>query len=175
MVRRRLLGGIGLSLIGAWCVTALVVAAGPSPVADAAMQGDRDATRSLLKQGADVNAAQSDGMTALHWAAVKNDVELARMLLYAGANVKAATRIGAYTPLLMASKNGDAPMIETLLSAGADPNSATTNGASALMLAGIEVPIRTATTMPIALRTSAGVQGILSVCALVTSSAAPQF
>src|SRR5439155_10145731 len=43
--------------------------------------------------------------------------------------------IGAYTPLLMASKNGDAPMIETLLSAGADPNSATTNGTSALMLA----------------------------------------
>src|SRR3989442_8658160 len=98
------------------CVTALVVAAGPSPVADAAMQGDRDATRSLLKQGADVNAAQSDGMTALHWAAVKNDVELARMLLYAGANVKAATRIGGDTPPLFGRKNSERPKVENRFS-----------------------------------------------------------
>ena len=49
----------------------------------------------LLKQAADVNAAQGDGMTALHWAAMKNDAELAQTLLYAGANVRATTRIGA--------------------------------------------------------------------------------
>src|SRR5205823_7486029 len=67
--------------------------------------------------------------------AQKGDVELAKLLLYASANVKATTRIGGYTPLLMASKNGDAPMIGTLLTAGADPNSATTNGTTALMLA----------------------------------------
>ena len=44
--------------------------------------------RALLKDGADVNAAQGDGMTALHWAAQKGDVELAKMLLYAGANAE---------------------------------------------------------------------------------------
>ena len=61
-------------------------------------------------------------MTALHWAAQKGDVELAKMLLYASANLKATTRIGGYTPLLIASKNGDAAMIETLTKAGADAN-----------------------------------------------------
>ena len=42
-----------------------------------------DAVRALLKKGADVNAAQGDGMTALHWAAMKGDAELAQMLIYA--------------------------------------------------------------------------------------------
>jgi ankyrin repeat protein len=37
----------------------------------------RDAVKALLKQAADVNGAQGDGMTALHWAAMKNDAELA--------------------------------------------------------------------------------------------------
>ncbi len=69
------------------------------PVADAAQRGDREAVKALLKHATDVNAAQGDGMTALHWAAMNGDVELAQMLVYAGANVKATTRIGAYTPL----------------------------------------------------------------------------
>src|SRR5690348_17087301 len=38
-------------------------------VADAAMTGDAALVRTLLKGGEDVNAAQGDGMTALHWAA----------------------------------------------------------------------------------------------------------
>ena len=46
-----------------------------------AMQGDRDGVRALLKQNVDVNVAQGDGMTALHWAAYRNDVEMAKMLL----------------------------------------------------------------------------------------------
>ena len=37
-----------------------------SPVADASMRGDKAAVRELLKQGADVNGAQGDGMSALH-------------------------------------------------------------------------------------------------------------
>ena len=68
------------------------------------MQGNRDAVRALLKQAADVNAAQGDGMTALHWAAMKDDADLAQTLLFAGANVRATTRIGAYTPLILAAK-----------------------------------------------------------------------
>ena len=70
------------------------------------MQGDREAVRTLLKQAADVNAAQGDGMTALHWAAMNGDAELAQMLLFAGANVRATTRLGAYTPLILAAKQG---------------------------------------------------------------------
>ena len=58
------------------------------------------AVKALLKQAADVNAAQGDGMTALHWAAMNGDAELAQMLIFAGANVRATTRLGTYTPLL---------------------------------------------------------------------------
>src|SRR4051812_40650258 len=79
----------------------------PAAIVDAAMQGNREAVRTFLKDGADVNTTQADGMTSLHWAVQKSDVELAKILLYAGANVKATTRIGGYTPLLMASKAGD--------------------------------------------------------------------
>ena len=57
-------------------------AAAPSSVAEAAMQGNRDAVKTLLKDGADVNTAMGDGMTALHYAAARHDVELAKMLLY---------------------------------------------------------------------------------------------
>ena len=111
------------------------VRAANAPVADAAQQGDRDMVKALLKQAADVNAAQGDGMTALHWAAMKNDADLAQTLLYAGANVRAMTRIGNYTPLILAAKNGNAAVLEPLLAAGADANSKTANGTTALMLA----------------------------------------
>jgi uncharacterized protein len=99
-----------------------------SPVADAAMRRDRDAVRALLQNGADVNAAQGDGMTALHWAAGHGDVELANMLLYAGARVDAVTRNGNYTPLHLAGRAGNAQVVGPLLKAGADPNAPTSSG-----------------------------------------------
>lgn len=109
----------------------LTAASAPeSPVADAAMRRDAAAVKQLLKQGADVNAAQGDGMTALHWAAMHNDAELARMLLYAGARKDAATRNGTYTPLHLAARNGSAAVVKALLVAGANANSATTSGAA---------------------------------------------
>ncbi len=110
-------------------------AAGTASIADAAQQGDRDAVSALLKQAADVNAAQGDGMTALHWAAMKNDAELAKTLLYAGANVRAKTRIGEYTPLVLAAKNGNALVLPGLIEAGADVNTKTSNGTTPLMFA----------------------------------------
>jgi uncharacterized protein len=122
------------SALAAVALSVLLHAA-PASLAGAAMEGDKDTVRTLLKSGADVNSAEGDGMTALHWAAQKGDVELARMLLYAGANVRATTRLGGYTPLLMASKAGDKAMIEALVTAGADPNTPTTNGTTPLMLA----------------------------------------
>src|SRR6266508_3811438 len=127
---------VSMSALGALCLSALIHAAAPATsVVEAAMQGNKEAVRALLKQGADVNSALGDGMTALHWAVQKGDIKLAQTLLYAGANVKATTRIGAYTPLLIASKNGNAAMIETLVGGGADPNMATSNGTTPLMFA----------------------------------------
>jgi ankyrin repeat protein len=125
------------SLLFAGALSAgLIHAASPAAsIVDAASQGNRDAVRTFLKDGADVNTSQPDGMTSLHWASQKGDVELAKTLLYAGANVKATTRVGGYTPLLIASKIGNAPMIETLAAGGADANAATTSGTTALMFA----------------------------------------
>ena len=89
---------------------AVLIAAGPaeSPVADAAAKGDVETVRSLLRDGADVNAAQGDGMSALHWAAERGDVALMDVLLYAGAELEASTRIGHYRPLHIAARNGKA-------------------------------------------------------------------
>src|SRR5215831_15202950 len=133
MLRRSpiLIGALGL------CMTAWLTAApSGSPVADAAMHGDRDGVRGLLKQGADVSASQGDGMTALHWAAERGDAALAEMLVYAGANVAAVTRIGQYTPLHLASKSGSTTVVDALIKAGADVKARTTNtGVTPLHLA----------------------------------------
>ena len=112
----------GRSVILCTSIVALVSAATDNRLADAAMQGNKEGVRSLIEQKADVNTAQGDGTTALHWAVYKDDAEMTKMLLAAGANVKAATRVGAITPLMMACKNGNPATTELLLKAGADPN-----------------------------------------------------
>src|ERR1700683_2730418 len=122
-------------LVGIFTITAMVAAGADTRLADAAEQGDRDAVRSLIAQKVDVNLAQGDGSTALHWAAYKDDVEMAKMLVAAGASVKATTRVGSLTPLFMACKNGSAGMIEVLVKAGADPNFADEHGTTPLMMA----------------------------------------
>src|SRR5581483_7188488 len=127
--------GLGALLVALGFGVLLRAAASSSSLADAAQGGNRDEVRALLKQAADVNASQADGMTALHWAAMRNDAELAQTLLYAGANVKATTRINSYTPLLLAAKNGNAAVMDPLIKAGADVNASTSNGTTALMFA----------------------------------------
>jgi ankyrin repeat protein len=128
--------------IGALFATTLLSAAPTAPVADAAEKRDKEAVGALLKQAADVNAAQGDGMTALHWAAMHNDAALASMLLYAGANPKARTRVGGYTPLLLAATNGNADVIAPLLKGGAEVNGATANGTTPLMFAAASGDVR---------------------------------
>jgi ankyrin repeat protein len=129
--------GLTATAFGALCLTALLGAApSSSPVADAAMRGDREAVRALLKQGADVSAPHGDGMTALHWAAERGDAVMTEMLVYAGANVAAVTRIGQYTALHLASRVGSAPVVQALIRAGADVGARTTTTAvTALHLA----------------------------------------
>ena len=109
-----------------------------STVADAAARGDKTAIRDLLKQGADVNAAQGDGMSALHWAAERGDAELADLLIYGGANTGAVTRIGQYTPLHLAAKTGSPAVVKALIKAGADVNAKSNpSGATPVHLAAL--------------------------------------
>ena len=120
--------GIALSGIGYGAVVG-------ADAANAAESKNTDALKALVKQRADVNAAQPDGTTALHWAAHWNDAEAVTLLLRAGANAKAVNRYGA-TPLSEAVVAGNASMIEALLAAGASSKTLTSeNGETVLMTA----------------------------------------
>ena len=89
----------------------------------------------LLKQGVNVNAAEGDGTTALHWASYRDDLESADLLIRAGAKVNAANDLGA-TPLWAASVNGSAAMVRRLLAGRApNPNLALLSGETPLMVA----------------------------------------
>ncbi len=123
-------GALGLAML----LATSVLAAGKSALADAAEKSDRAAIRTLLKQNADVNAPQADGMTALHWAAYLDDFETAKLLVSANANANATNRYGV-TPLSLACQNGNTAVAELLLDHGADPNTTLRGGETVLMTA----------------------------------------
>jgi uncharacterized protein len=126
---------------------------------EAARDGDAAAVRARIQGGADVNAATGDGMSALHWAAQNGHLEVVEALLGAGSEVERTTRLGGYTPLLLASARGHAGVVERLIRSGADPNRANANGsvplhfaaaagtvevAAVLLSSGAEVDVRDA-------------------------------
>ena len=105
-----------------------------APVIDAARHADHAALRALLAKKADVNTAEADGTTALHWASHNDDLESAQLLIRGGANVNAANDLGA-TPLWIACETGSAAMVKALLQAGANPNLKLLLGETPLMVA----------------------------------------
>ena len=85
MIRRRLETAAALTvLLLASHGVGLRARAAEAPVAAAAMREDLAEVRALMSRGADVNAAQGDGMTALHWAAERGNAELTALLLTVG-------------------------------------------------------------------------------------------
>ena len=128
-----LVGALSLTLVAFTAPRLLAIS--DSPVADAAMRGDIEGVRTLLRKGADVNAAQGDGMTALHWSALNGDLKTLNVLLYAGATTESLTRVGAYTPLHLASSRGHGAVVARLLEAGSKPGVSTTTGVQPLHLA----------------------------------------
>jgi ankyrin repeat protein len=123
----------GVVLLGAG-FAAPAAAAVRAALPGAMERRDTAGVRKLLETGADVNAAQVDGTTALHWAAYHDDAETAALLVRAGANVNAVNRYGV-PPLTQACTNGNAAIVKLLLEAGADANATLKGGESALMLA----------------------------------------
>src|SRR5262245_43088677 len=105
-----------------------------SEVADAVMKRDRVTLRTLLQRKVDVNAAQADGATAIHWAVYNDDPETIDLLIQAGAIVK-VKNLDGITPLAMACLYGNTAIIEKLLKAGADPKEKGMSGETTLMLA----------------------------------------
>jgi ankyrin repeat protein len=116
------------------CVSSLGAAGTEAPLADAVEHRDQPAVLALLNQHVDVNARQSDGATALHWAAYLDDADTTALLIRAGAKVDTPNNYGV-TPLALASGNGNAAVIDRLLKGGADPNRAVRAGETPLMLA----------------------------------------
>ena len=128
-MRNSVLKSLGLAvMVVALTISALAAQTTSSGVVTAAERGDTEALRTLLKDGADVNATQGDGMTALHWTALNGDLKTMNVLMYAGAAIDPLTRVGRYTPLHLASSRGHAAIVARLLDAGAAPRAVTATG-----------------------------------------------
>jgi ankyrin repeat protein len=123
-----------MTLVLSLFCASFTAAADRPPLVEAARSGDNETLGELLQKGANVNAAEGDGSTALHWASYRDDLASASILLRAGAKVNAANDLGA-TPLWAASQNGSEAMVRRLLEAGANPNLALMSGETPVMVA----------------------------------------
>jgi uncharacterized protein len=107
--------------------------AAAAPLVEAVKIGDRTAAIALIERRADVNEAEADGTTALHYAAHNNDLQLVERLLRAGAKADAKNDFGA-TPMSEAALTGNAALMEVLIKGGADVESPNGDGQTALMI-----------------------------------------
>src|SRR5215813_2105637 len=90
-----------------WLAAAGTAGAADNSLAGQIQAGNRDAALKMIAAGADVNAAQGDGTTPLHWAVYKVDADLARALLARGAKPDVLNNYGS-SPLAEAVKVANA-------------------------------------------------------------------
>ncbi len=106
---------------------------------EAIRSNDAGRVGALLNQGADANARDAYGATALMLAAHAGNLEIVNLLLAAGAEVDAKDELG-WTALMKACYNdledrGYPEVVSRLIQAGADPNVKIGYGIRPLMLA----------------------------------------
>lgn len=125
-------------VLAVFCVAAAVVPAWAqaqkASLADLVQAGNRKEALDRIRAGADVNAAQPDGTTPIHWAVYHVDYELLDALIAKKAKVDVKNEFGS-TPLAEAAKLADIRMVKALLDAGAKPDTPNQDGETALMLA----------------------------------------
>eukprot|EP01116_Phalansterium_solitarium_P002842 TRINITY_DN1314_c0_g1_i1.p2 TRINITY_DN1314_c0_g1~~TRINITY_DN1314_c0_g1_i1.p2 ORF type:complete len:724 (+),score=332.26 TRINITY_DN1314_c0_g1_i1:296-2467(+) len=98
--------------------------------------GNSAVVKLLLQRGANVNAIQQTGLTALHFCYGHKQLDLVRLLLDAGADLNLAGHgIHGFTPLVLAVYNQNVELSSLLLSRGSDVNFRAQNGLSALAVA----------------------------------------
>src|SRR6187402_1213459 len=105
MSRTHALAGLMVGAVSLAAVLSVDAATTKFPLLEAARKGDSATVAKLVAEKADVNVAEPDGTTALHWASHVGDGRSVDVLLKAGANPKAATRNGA-TPYSLALYRG---------------------------------------------------------------------
>ena len=103
-------------------------------VVTAAERQDWVRVQSLIQEGADINANQPDGATALHWAVHWNDLETVAALIEAGAEVDAINDLGV-PPLWIAIDGGNTDIAIRLIDAGANVNARLATGETVVMTA----------------------------------------
>ncbi|HWF85832.1 MAG TPA: ankyrin repeat domain-containing protein [Vicinamibacterales bacterium] len=95
-----------------------VDAHGITPLMNAAVVGSTEAMARLIDAGADVNAHNEFGSTALMWSAT--DLAKIQLLIKHGADLNIATEHGRTALWLAAASDGSAAIVRTLIAAGAD-------------------------------------------------------
>ena len=97
-----------------------------------AMSGNLEIVKSLIEQGADVNAKDIDGWTALIRSSKKGYLEVVKYLIDKGADVNAKTNNGT-TALMNSSDEEHLDIVKYLINKGADINSKDNIGWTALI------------------------------------------
>eukprot|EP00953_Heterococcus_sp_UTEX-ZZ885_P011077 6426-Heterococcus_DN1.PRE.1 len=103
----------------------------PTPLMAAAVHGQVEVAKLLLKRGADVNQRGHQGNTALHLVASKGRPAIVSLLLEYGAAINARDDNG-YEPLVHAAMGGDVPFVQLFIDAGANVGAVSVGGASML-------------------------------------------
>ena len=93
---------------------------GATPLMYAALYGDADSVRWLLKRGADPNIKNTGGASALMWAV--DDLEKTSLLIDAGSDVNAKSDDGRTALIVAVGKFGSGPIVKLLLDHGANPS-----------------------------------------------------